>query len=201
MIVRILGTNRELEAALADDEAVGTMLANIVWMCEGTVPAGPAPEAAWELLTEEGTPLPSSRTLRECAVPDGAMLRLRPVSAVGLVPNWVEARAPLPAAVPLGERLKAVAGALVAGSAEPSRYDDDGDQGSLDRLTVARPATAIQRVQQVWESTDYKKPSRPNYRRPPPDPVRDDRGGLAQGWCRQDHDHGDAGVAAGHDQE
>lgn len=157
LIVRIVGSSRELEAALAADEPVGSLLPNIVWMCEGSTPSAADASRDWELLTEAGVRLPSAGTLQAQGLSEGAVLRLRRVSEVALAPVRDGSVAQLPQAVPLGERLKAVAGVLVSAPAEPGPQGGDDDPGSLDRLTVTRPASTIQRVQQVWESTDYRK--------------------------------------------
>lgn len=60
----------------------------------------------------------------------------------------------LPSAVPLSDRLKAVAGALVSTGTEEAPVDPE--PGAVDRLAVQRQASPLQRAHQAWEATDYK---------------------------------------------
>ncbi len=65
-----------------------------------------------------------------------------------------EVRPELPDAVPLPDRLLAVAGALV--STEAPVAAAEAPAASPDRLVIAKPRSAIERAQDVWRTSDYR---------------------------------------------
>lgn len=148
----------------------------LVQLCEGRAPEDGS-EGAWRLQDEGARDLPLSATLRQLGLDEGArmrLVRLMEESRGGWVPPAAiaEPAAPpplpdvpppppeqmeseVPGPVPLGDRLKAVAGALVSAHA-----DDGAAEASpvaVDRLAVAEGPGAIERARHAWESTDYRK--------------------------------------------
>ena len=172
LVLRIASASREVEAAVPADLQLSALVPGLVQMCEGRFPDTASGEG-WRVLAGESV-LPLDATLRQLGIGEGTTLRLvASEEPRGWVPPAHLAQPPPPAAasepapepapdaaatevpapVPLADRLRAVAGALVSAPDEPA----ESEPGAVDRLAVSRTSSPIERAHQAWEATDYRR--------------------------------------------
>jgi len=166
-LLTIHGTSRSLEMAVPADTPLGGVLASIVEAIEEQPVNGPVELEHWRLTLDDGRILNPRASLVESGVHEGTPLYLRhfaeePISpGLGMEPapapvEQVPVRPTLPEPVPLGERLRATAGAFVsAGSA--SSEQPEPPLGSPKRLAVPRPRSPFERAQAAWFAGDYQR--------------------------------------------
>src|SRR5690242_20116465 len=124
-LLTIHGTSRSLEMAVPADTPLGGVLGSIVEAIEEQPVNGPVELEHWRLALDDGRILNPRASLVESGVHEGTPLYLRhfadePISpGLGLEPasapvEQVPVHPTLPEPVPLGERLRATAGAFVS---------------------------------------------------------------------------------------
>jgi MinD-like ATPase involved in chromosome partitioning or flagellar assembly len=183
LLVTIQGTNRAVEMAVPADIPLGSVMASIVEGCEGAVTGSAAELEGWHLASLEGQILNPRASLIESGIGEGSVLQLRrhqfqdlgpepepagPAEAPEYAPPAAETptlaeappgapgQAPLPAPIPFGRRLRAVAGALVTIAPDRSHAEPTEEApASARRLSVKAPMSPIERAQAAWAAGDY----------------------------------------------
>ncbi|TMF85371.1 MAG: hypothetical protein E6I08_13890 [Chloroflexi bacterium] len=154
-LLTIHGTTRSLEMAVPADTPLHGVMASIVEAVEEAPAASPSDTERWRLALDDGRLLNPRASLVESGVHEGTELHLRLFEAEETAPEpppQVPVHPLMPQPIPLGERLKAAAGALVAGDSPP----EQGAPGSPRRLAVPKHLSPLERAQAAWAAGDYQ---------------------------------------------
>lgn len=148
----------QLNAALSPDAHVADLVPQILPMF-GVSADESGSASQWVLTRADGSLLPGNLSLGQSGVEEGSLVRLADAAAEPPAEVADPAPAPpapssrsLPEAPGLGSRLRAVMEAVVS----PDRVPADAALGTLERLTVPRTPSVLERAEAVWRSSDYR---------------------------------------------
>src|SRR5438105_6453657 len=211
LLLTVDSGSRRVEVVLPTDTPIAELVPRLLEVC-GIPPAGEAGDRSqWVLALPDGEVLLGNRTLSQYDLAEKSLIQLRdvvgpplqpapPTDSTADTPRPVARRVKLPPPTALPRRLQAMGRGAGGARSEP---EIGRAGGGRKRRATPDPARALgpgARPRRLARQR-LSEPARRDDLCAPADQVRDDRGDLAEGRRRQDHDRGLVGNPAGDDPE